>query len=180
MPCARWAMRWTGTATPCRTACIRPRSPTSAALSRVLAPASARGPPAVPLHAARQPPCVAALLLLAAGGPMLATLLLALRAALDASAWSALWQQPRLARPGPEPGHGPGHGLWSALALAAAILARAFAHLLWLRLLRRLGPILALPHAAFAIGLVLLLAPSGWLLRLVPPWLSGLSAPPAR
>ncbi len=38
---------------------------------------------------------------------------------------------------------------------------------------------MALPHAALAIGLVALLAPSGWLLRLLSPWATGLSAPPS-
>jgi putative thiamine transport system permease protein len=41
-----------------------------------------------------------------------------------------------------------------------------------------LAPLLALPHAALAIGLVALLAPSGWLLRLLSPWATGFSAPP--
>ncbi|MCD2179342.1 ABC transporter permease [Rhizobium sp. C1] len=39
-------------------------------------------------------------------------------------------------------------------------------------------PLLASPHAAIAIGLAFLIAPSGWLFRLVSPELSGLSVPP--
>ncbi|MFM1692868.1 ABC transporter permease family protein [Aeromonas salmonicida] len=47
------------------------------------------------------------------------------------------------------------------------------------RLLRRLlSPLLALPHVAFAIGFAFLLAPSGWLLRLVSPSLTGFELPP--
>ncbi|MBP6361846.1 MAG: ABC transporter permease, partial [Aeromonas sp.] len=47
------------------------------------------------------------------------------------------------------------------------------------RLLRRLlSPLLALPHVAFAIGFSFLLAPSGWLLRLVSPSLTGFELPP--
>jgi putative thiamine transport system permease protein len=37
---------------------------------------------------------------------------------------------------------------------------------------------LALPHSAFAIGFLYLIAPSGWLLRLVSPWATGFEYPP--
>ncbi|MBL0252916.1 MAG: hypothetical protein IPQ12_10250 [Polaromonas sp.] len=46
------------------------------------------------------------------------------------------------------------------------------------RLSVALGPMLAMPHAALAIGLVFLLSPSGWLLRLFSPWLTGFDFPP--
>ena len=39
-------------------------------------------------------------------------------------------------------------------------------------------PILAAPHAAIAIGLAFLLAPSGWLARLFSPWLTAWELPP--
>ena len=49
----------------------------------------------------------------------------------------------------------------------------------WLRRLRRLlSPLLAVPHAALAIGLAFLIAPSGWLLRLLSPWATGWDRPP--
>lgn len=41
-----------------------------------------------------------------------------------------------------------------------------------------LVPILAAPHAAIAIGLTFLLAPSGWLTRLFSPWLTTWQLPP--
>ncbi|MCV2402947.1 ABC transporter permease [Marinomonas sp. C2222] len=41
-----------------------------------------------------------------------------------------------------------------------------------------LSPILAVPHAAIAIGLLFLLSPSGWLVRLFSPWLTGFERPP--
>jgi putative thiamine transport system permease protein len=41
-----------------------------------------------------------------------------------------------------------------------------------------LVPILAAPHAAIAIGLAFLLAPSGWLARLFSPWLTAWDLPP--
>lgn len=45
--------------------------------------------------------------------------------------------------------------------------------------LRWLPAMLSLPHAAFAIGLVALLTPGGWLLRLLSPWATGLQSPPS-
>ena len=41
-----------------------------------------------------------------------------------------------------------------------------------------LAPLLATPHAAIAIGLAFLLAPSGWLVRLFSPWATGWTQPP--
>ena len=62
--------------------------------------------------------------------------------------------------------------------LAAWLLSRSFPGPHWAKLVRSLGPLLAVPHAAFAIGLVFLIAPSGWLLRLLSPWATGMNAPP--
>ena len=85
------------------------------------------------------------------------------------------------------------HSTWIALALSvwtgvaatalsvvasAGILANSFPGPRWPRVVRVLGPMLATPHTAFAIGMVFLLAPSGWLLRLFSPWATGFSAPP--
>lgn len=41
-----------------------------------------------------------------------------------------------------------------------------------------LAPVLAIPHAALAIGLIFLISPSGWILRLISPELSGFERPP--
>ena len=41
-----------------------------------------------------------------------------------------------------------------------------------------LTPLLAAPHAAAAIGLAFVLAPSGWLARLFSPWATGWTIPP--
>ena len=43
---------------------------------------------------------------------------------------------------------------------------------------RALSPLLAVPHAAAAFGLAFLIAPSGWLARLVSPELTGWAQPP--
>ncbi len=49
---------------------------------------------------------------------------------------------------------------------------------LWRLLVRTLSPLLAAPHAAFAIGFGFLIAPSGWLIRLISPELTGFTVPP--
>ena len=41
-----------------------------------------------------------------------------------------------------------------------------------------LAPILATPHSAFAIGLAFVIAPSGWIVRALSPWLTGVDVPP--
>ncbi|MEH6632514.1 MAG: ABC transporter permease subunit [Halopseudomonas aestusnigri] len=41
-----------------------------------------------------------------------------------------------------------------------------------------LAPILAIPHSALAIGLAFLIAPSGWIARLISPWATGWEMPP--
>jgi putative thiamine transport system permease protein len=46
------------------------------------------------------------------------------------------------------------------------------------RLHRVLGPLVAIPHSTVAVGLVFLLAPSGWLMRLISPTFTGLDQPP--
>jgi len=66
-----------------------------------------------------------------------------------------------------------------AIAATAWLLAHSFAQPLWNSLVRQIGLMLALPHAAFAIGLFFLIAPSGWLLRTLSPWATAYTAPPA-
>lgn len=78
-----------------------------------------------------------------------------------------------------------GLSLWTGLASALIATAitllflagwshtRAFA---WMR--RTLSPLLSVPHAAAALGLAFLISPSGWLVRLVSPWATGLDRPP--
>lgn len=43
---------------------------------------------------------------------------------------------------------------------------------------RLLSPLLSIPHAAAALGLAFLIAPSGWLSRLASPWATGWERPP--
>ncbi|MCB2031611.1 MAG: hypothetical protein KDH18_24665, partial [Rhodoferax sp.] len=103
----------------------------------------------------------AAALALLLGLPLAWSVLAAVRAGTELSAWQAMatasqtW--PALAL-----------SLWtgvaaSALAIGASawILSRSFPYR-WPPVVRLLGPMLAVPHAAFGIGLVFLISPSGW------------------
>jgi putative thiamine transport system permease protein len=111
------------------------------------------------------------------------SLLAAVAAAANAPAWAALWSQPHtLNALAMSVGTGVAATLLAALG-ATWILARTTGAALQTdptqhRLGRLLSPLLAVPHAAFAIGLLALIAPSGWLLRLVSPWATGLQSPP--
>ena len=65
-----------------------------------------------------------------------------------------------------------------SLSLALALLATCY-HTVWLQRIRQsLAPLLAIPHAALAFGLVFLIAPSGWLVRWLSPWATGWEQPP--
>ena len=97
---------------------------------------------------------------------------------LDAAAWQALWADPQIGRAW-------GMTLWTGLASTALawitvahVLASGFIRQQLGRWLLHLPALLATPHAAMAIGLVLWLSPSGWALRLVSPGLTGFDAPP--
>lgn len=91
--------------------------------------------------------------------------------------WRALFAQPGLWR-------SVAVSLLSGLATTFAALAVAMLFLAGAggrthRLLRRaVSPLLAAPHAATAFALAFLIAPSGWLARLVSPWLTGWDRPP--
>lgn len=65
-----------------------------------------------------------------------------------------------------------------ALFSALLITLAAYGSGLWGLLVRALSPLLAMPHAAFAIGFGFLVSPSGWLVRLISPALTGLTIPP--
>jgi putative thiamine transport system permease protein len=97
---------------------------------------------------------------------------------LDAAAWQALWADPPTWRAW-------GMTLWTGLASTALawitvahVLASGFIRQQLGRWLSHLPALLATPHAAMAIGLVLWLSPSGWALRLLSPGLTGFDAPP--
>ncbi len=110
--------------------------------------------------------------------PLAWAALAALAAGLDAAAWTDLLAQPHW-------GRAVLHALVTGLTatvlsvwITAWILSLTFATRGWQAFTRLLAPMLAVPHAAFAIGLAFLLAPSGWLLRVLSPWATGLQLPP--
>ncbi len=60
------------------------------------------------------------------------------------------------------------------ITFTAAYSGRRLFH----RVQKLLSPLLALPHAAAAFALAFLIAPSGWLVRLLSPWATGWTRPP--
>jgi putative thiamine transport system permease protein len=132
-------------------------------------------------------PLFAAALALVAGTPLLWALGSTFTDWAQTAAWAALWQHPQTLP-------ALGMTLWTGLC-ATLISTGITAYMLgrWLAAPgtghlsghlsgdwgRWLSPLLSVPHAAFAIGMVALIAPGGWLVRLVSPWPSGLELPPA-
>ncbi len=110
--------------------------------------------------------------------PTAAGLIAALWFGLDAGALSRVIATPGI-------GLSIGSSLWTGCIATA--LALLFAHLAvalaaggnWRRRLNSLVlPLLAMPHLAIGIGLALVLAPSGVLMRLLSPWATGFELPP--
>lgn len=68
----------------------------------------------------------------------------------------------------------------TALSLGLTVLVFAAGHgtRTFARARRAMTPLLAVPHVALAVGLAFLIAPSGWLARLISPWLTGWAVPP--
>ncbi len=92
--------------------------------------------------------------------------------------WVALLRFPGL-------GTSLGMTLWTGLTasalsvvLAISLIAALYGTRFYRRLQVLLAPVLAMPHAALAIGVLLLLTPSGWLSRLLSPWLTSWDRPP--
>jgi putative thiamine transport system permease protein len=65
-----------------------------------------------------------------------------------------------------------------ALILASGFCAAVHGRMRIRSVEAMLAPLLATPHAAMAIGLAFVLAPSGWLSRLASPWLTNWTVPP--
>jgi putative thiamine transport system permease protein len=65
-----------------------------------------------------------------------------------------------------------------ALALTVLVFAAGHGTAALTRVKRAMTPLLAVPHLAAAVGLAFLIAPSGWLVRLVAPWPTGWQTPP--
>ena len=66
----------------------------------------------------------------------------------------------------------------TTLGITTVLLSFHYKRRFWRLLERSLAPLLAVPHAAFAIGLLFLTAPSGWIFRLLSPEVTGYFQPP--
>ena len=111
------------------------------------------------------------------GLPLVAALWLGVAQAADTAAWEALLADSQFA---------PGLrlSLWTgtaattlALMVTMLTVTRLHGTRYWHGLQTALGPVLAVPHAAFAVGLALLIMPSGWLSRGLAPLFSWASPP---
>lgn len=65
-----------------------------------------------------------------------------------------------------------------SVGLTGLFTALLYRTRVWNRLEKTLSPMLAVPHAAVAVGLAFLVAPSGWIIRVVSPGLTGFEFPP--
>lgn len=65
-----------------------------------------------------------------------------------------------------------------SLMITVLILASWHGSHVFVLITRGLSPLLSVPHAAVALGLAFLLAPSGWIARALSPWLTGWDRPP--
>lgn len=93
-------------------------------------------------------------------------------------AWRDLWAYPGL---GDAAVRSFATGMVAAalsFALVVAFMAAAWGTPWFDRARAILAPLLAVPHAALAMGLAFLLAPSGWVVRLLSPWATGFERPP--
>lgn len=85
----------------------------------------------------------------------------------------------------------PGIGRMAVISLAAGLISAGLALSAVLSFLalvggtraetamrRLISPLLAMPHAAAAFGLAVLIGPSGWIARLLSPWATGWQEPP--
>lgn len=110
--------------------------------------------------------------------PILAGLAGTVAPALRGDGFAALWTWPGL---GCAVRLSIGTGLGStllALGLTLLIVAALSGTRSFAALRRSLSPLLALPHAAAALGLAFLIAPSGWIARALSPWATGWQDPP--
>ncbi len=98
-------------------------------------------------------------------------------AGLQASTWQLLWADPQVMPALKLTLFSASLSTILALLLTCALVFLFYPAKTWQGLQQQLPLFLAIPHAAFAIGLVFLLAPSGWLVRLVSPLLAW-TAPP--
>lgn len=120
---------------------------------------------------------LAALPVLLIFGPLLPGLYWALAPALDATVWQGLWldaQWPQALRATLVSSV---LGTVLACGMAALLATLHYPGRLWVLLQRRLPLLLSVPHAAFAVGMFFLIAPSGWLARAIGQFVHWTSPP---
>lgn len=66
----------------------------------------------------------------------------------------------------------------TSLAISLWVVTHLHGTRSWLLIERSIAPLLAIPHASFAIGFAFLVAPSGFILRLLAPLSTSLATPP--
>lgn len=129
-------------------------------------------------HGRRSLPAWLALLaVLLVYGPLLPGLIWALGPAASTSVWVGLWADPQWPQALASSLTSALLGTTLACLLAAGVASLSYPGAAWRKLLQRLPLLLAMPHAAFAVGLSFLIAPSGWLARAIAQFLAW-TAPP--
>lgn len=134
-------------------------------------------PRPLPAHNRRPSQWLAVLPVALVFGPLLPGLWWALVPAFEVSVWQGLWADTQWPQALRATLTSTLLGSLLACALAALLATWHYPGALWLSLQRRLPLLLSVPHAAFAVGLFFLLAPSGWLARGVAQ-LVGWGSPP--
>jgi putative thiamine transport system permease protein len=109
--------------------------------------------------------------------PMLAGVLVSLAPALDGG-FAALWAWPGLGRAAVLSVTTGVISTLVSLILTGLLLAMLLDRPAFGSLRQMLSPLLAVPHAAAALGLAFVIAPSGWIARLMSPWATGWTKPP--
>lgn len=100
------------------------------------------------------------------------------RTSISLDAFRSVFAEPNIVRSA-------GLSVWTGLAAtvlsvltASGVLAAGYGTKGWNRFVRLLSPILSVPHAAAAYGLMVLVMPSGFLARMVSPEVTGWQNPP--
>lgn len=109
--------------------------------------------------------------------PLLPGLLWAMGPSLSTSVWQALLTDPQFAQALLATLVSSLVGTLLACLIAAGLATRLYPSPGWQRLQQRLPLLLSVPHAAFAVGLFFLIAPTGWLARAAGYFLSWTSPP---
>ncbi len=110
-------------------------------------------------------------------GPLLPGLYWALAPAFDWGVWHSLWTDAQWPQALRATLLSSTLGTVLACALTATLATLRYPGTLWQAVQRRLPLLLSVPHAAFAVGFFFLLAPSGWLARVLAQWLHWSSPP---